>query len=154
SSSPGDTRGFGTAAQQQQRAILEAAVCKSLGHPNVVATYHHNIKQAGPKEGEAAADAGWALSLVQELCSATLQDALRLSMLHAQDSAQQPIMELVLSLLTDVARGMAYIHGKGIIHGDLTPGNVLLKQEASCPAGVAAKVSGKWRPTAQLTAST
>ena len=33
----------------------------------------------------------------------------------------------LMSLLIDVAQGMAYIHSKRICHGDLNPANVLLK---------------------------
>jgi serine/threonine protein kinase len=33
----------------------------------------------------------------------------------------------LMSLLIDIAQGMAYIHSKRICHGDLNPANVLLK---------------------------
>lgn len=33
-------------------------------------------------------------------------------------------MDLVLSVLLDIARGLQYIQSKGIIHGDLKPENV------------------------------
>jgi hypothetical protein len=32
-----------TAAQQKKRAVMEAAVCASIVHDNVVATYAHEI---------------------------------------------------------------------------------------------------------------
>ncbi len=52
-----------------------------------------------------------------------------------------PVQDLVLSILMDIARGMEYIHSKGIIHGDLSPGNVLLKQDKASPIGVVGKVT-------------
>lgn len=42
-------------------------------------------------------------------------------MLHRRgDNA--PNLDLILALLTDVARGLEYLHSKNIIHGDLKVG--------------------------------
>eukprot|EP00798_Chlamydomonas_sp_ICE-L_P031135 gene31135-6274_t len=36
---------------------------------------------------------------------------------------------------------MSYIHSKNIIHGDLSPGNVLIKQDTESPIGVVGKIT-------------
>jgi len=137
-------------AQPQQRAILEAAVCTSVMHPNVVITYHYDITSVTKGSGtkglngmtidDSCGTTDWKLYLVQEYCNASLQDALRNQLLH-NPSSLQPDLDLVLCILMDIARGMDYIHSKNIIHGDLTPGNVLLKQEQDSPIGVTGKIT-------------
>lgn len=137
-------------AHPQQRAILEAAVCTSVMHPNLVTTYHYDITPVNGGGAEARGLGGmtidqgrntdWKLYLVQEYCNASLQDALRNRLLHKPDT-KGPDMDLVLTVLMDIARGLVYIHGKNIIHGDLTPGNVLLKQDAASPIGVVGKIT-------------
>jgi serine/threonine protein kinase len=47
----------------------------------------------------------------------------------------------VLPLLHDIARGMEFIHGRNVIHGDLKPENVLLKASHHSAIGMVAKVS-------------
>ncbi|KAJ9519979.1 hypothetical protein QJQ45_014707 [Haematococcus lacustris] len=146
-----DSKVRGQRGAPQQRAILEAAVCTSVTHNNVVATYHYDITAVnkGGREtrgiggmtiddSQAATD--WKLYLVQEYCSASLQDALSNRLLH-NPTTLKPDMDLVLSILMDIARGMDYIHCNNIIHGDLTPGNVLLKQAAESPIGVVSKIT-------------
>eukprot|EP00955_Chlamydomonas_euryale_P084364 363954-Chlamydomonas_euryale.AAC.8 len=60
------------AQRVQQRAIMEAAVCTSVMHPNVVATYHYDLTPSGEVNGQACE---WKLYLVQvnggyrELCT-------------------------------------------------------------------------------------
>ncbi len=58
--------------------------------------------------------------------------------------AQQLLVILQRALLRtaqEVAKGMEYIHSKGIVHGDLKPGNVLLKTHKIDRRGYVAKVS-------------
>jgi serine/threonine protein kinase len=144
-------------AHPQQRAVLEAAVCTSVMHTNVVTTYHYDITPVnnvnaqvglGGMTIDQGANTDWKLYLVQEYCNASLQDALRNKLLVKQET-KTPDLDLILSVLMDIARGMIYIHSKNIIHGDLTPGNVLLKQEASSPIGVVGKITdfGVSRPS-------
>lgn len=60
----------GESQQARQRAIMEAGVCRSVVHPNVVSTYHYDIRKIQTDEGstglkvkQEAAD--WKLYLVQ-----------------------------------------------------------------------------------------
>lgn len=45
------------------------------------------------------------------------------------------VQGLVLSLLAQVAGGMAYLHGTGIVHGDLHAGRILLCMQQGADAG-------------------
>jgi serine/threonine protein kinase len=47
----------------------------------------------------------------------------------------------VITLLSDVAAGMNYLHLRNCVHGDLKPANVLLKKQQGAPFGHVAKVS-------------
>ena len=47
----------------------------------------------------------------------------------------------MLTAAADIASGMAFLHSRGIVHGDLTGGNVLLATDPSSPNGVVAKVA-------------
>jgi serine/threonine protein kinase len=49
----------------------------------------------------------------------------------------------ILQLATDVAAGMAHVHSRNVVHGDLTPANVLLKTSVSTVSGWVAKVGGE-----------
>ena len=52
----------------------------------------------------------------QELCHATLSDALWQELFHEHQS-YEPYLDRVLHILLDVAKGMAHIHEKNVIHG-------------------------------------
>ena len=92
-----------SSAAAKQRAILEAGVSCSVSHPNIVATYHYDIKamsysKSSPvednKEGGglqldySSSNHGrdWKLFLVQELCEASLEKAMEAGgLLHTLD---------------------------------------------------------------------
>lgn len=80
------------------------------------------------------------------LCSkGSLQDANQRGWLRPTSAlrSQEPVppnMAAVLATALDIAHGLAYMHSKGILHRDLTAGNVLLVDEPSDPRGFTAKV--------------
>lgn len=57
---------------------------------------------------------------------------------HLLDNVPDVSFSIKLSILEDVANGLAYLHSLNIVHGDLIPRNVLL---SSC---FKAKISDVW----------
>ena len=45
-----------------------------------------------------------------------------------------------MPLALGIARALAHLHSKRIVHGDLNPNNVLLKQDPAQPSGYGVKV--------------
>uniref|UniRef100_A0A383VBX5 Protein kinase domain-containing protein n=1 Tax=Tetradesmus obliquus TaxID=3088 RepID=A0A383VBX5_TETOB len=77
--------------------------------------------------------------LVLELCTGgTLKDAVSMGKLKAQGRLE---MAKLLCRLLDAATGMAYLHSKGVLHGDLKAGNVLLQATVHGTYGQVAKIS-------------
>eukprot|EP00775_Hariotina_reticulata_P005704 gene5704-5944_t len=77
--------------------------------------------------------------LVLELCTGgTLKDAV--SMGEIKVSSRLETAKL-LSRLLDAANGMTYLHSKGVLHGDLKAGNVLLYNTMHGAYGQVAKIS-------------
>jgi serine/threonine protein kinase len=54
-----------------------------------------------------------------------------------------PNVAAILATASQIADGMAYLHERGIIHGDLAGGNVLLTSDETSPHGFCAKVGGR-----------
>lgn len=65
--------------------------------------------------------------------SGTLQEAIDTRTFHTNKGLLEgtcPSMPAVLRMAEHVASGMAYLHGQGILHGDLCPRNVMLRRES------------------------
>ncbi|KAJ9519531.1 hypothetical protein QJQ45_000628 [Haematococcus lacustris] len=98
---------------QRQQVLMEAELNAGLAHPNLVATYAYRF---APVTTSSQGLADWALLMVCELCCFG-------SLLGVIDSGrlwdaqeQVPRMAQVITILGDVAQGMAYIHSRNIIH--------------------------------------
>ncbi|GFH10863.1 protein kinase domain-containing protein, partial [Haematococcus lacustris] len=109
---------------QRQQVLTEAELNAGLAHPNLVATYAYHF---APVTNSSQSVADWALLMVCELCCfGSLTDAIDGGRLwDAQE--QVPRLAQVLTILSDVAQGMAYVHSRNIIHrvADLGLGVVL-----------------------------
>jgi serine/threonine protein kinase len=141
------------------RGLFEAALSSALSHPNVVHTYQYAVRPIskampgtkvlgeGARRGSLDASAGakhlsevW---LISEFCNrGPLLTAIERGAFLTQPSAQygQPNLIAVLQTLQEVAAAMHYLHSHGIVHGDLTGGNVLLTSSDKDARGFSAKV--------------
>eukprot|EP00878_Enallax_costatus_P001012 GHUV01001146.1.p1 GENE.GHUV01001146.1~~GHUV01001146.1.p1 ORF type:complete len:510 (+),score=107.78 GHUV01001146.1:223-1530(+) len=81
--------------------------------------------QRGGEPGQEIRRAEVQVWIVLELCTGgTLKDAVTSGKLGLRNRIETGQL---LSRLLDTAKGMAYLHAKGIMHGDLKAGNVLLQ---------------------------
>ncbi|KAL6752544.1 hypothetical protein V8C86DRAFT_584686 [Haematococcus lacustris] len=156
-------------SKRQQRAMTEAAICRTMQHPNIVATYAYDLQvlhaasggngTLGSSQCSPAHPGGPGPSLspleplkhptefkvyiIQEFCDGgTLTAAVDGGMLEDMTADQpQPNMAHVLQLATDIAAGMAHVHSRNVVHGDLTPSNILLRAARSTLSGYVAKVA-------------
>ncbi|EFJ43051.1 hypothetical protein VOLCADRAFT_96825 [Volvox carteri f. nagariensis] len=88
--------------------------------------------------------------IVMELCDGgSLAAAVRRGEFHSRNGTLD--LPGVLAVLRDISRGMAYLHSRGILHGDLKAENVMLCKRPAPPAAAGAAVAAPAR--AQTSAS-
>jgi serine/threonine protein kinase len=141
------------------RGLFEAVLSSSLSHPNVVHTYQYAVRhiskpmpgtkvlgegaRRGSLDTSATAKHVSEVWLISEFCNrGPLLTAIERGAFLTQPSAQygQPNLIAVLQTLQEVAAAMHYLHSQGIVHGDLTGGNVLLTSSDKDARGFSAKV--------------
>ena len=93
------------------RGTSEVEMLSKVQHTNVVQMYGMWLD---PHKDRAAP------SIVMELCDESLNDFIRRFKGKIVPNEQK------LPILQDIARGMVYLHGQNIVHGDLRSSNVLL----------------------------
>ncbi|KAG2431199.1 hypothetical protein HXX76_009727 [Chlamydomonas incerta] len=167
-----DALAGGQQARQRHRAIIEAAISKSLHHPNVVTTYEaevvplavvplavgvgHTTDGQPERPAAAAGDDNsdsdvYKLLIIQEYCNVgSLSAALDAGVFGSIAEGGMGLL-CGLALALDIACGMRHIHRRNIIHGDLSAGNVLLSSRAGSewqePAVVAAEAAAELVPS-------
>jgi hypothetical protein len=104
-------------AEARAAFFAEARLAAGLRHPGVVAIYD--------------VDETTRALAMEYLAGGTLRDRLRVSGLAAGSGAPPPQHPIdareLLATATSLLAALAYVHGAGVIHGDLKPGNVLLR---------------------------
>eukprot|EP00747_Dinoflagellata_sp_TGD_P070055 gnl/TRDRNA2_/TRDRNA2_156415_c0_seq1.p1 gnl/TRDRNA2_/TRDRNA2_156415_c0~~gnl/TRDRNA2_/TRDRNA2_156415_c0_seq1.p1 ORF type:complete len:535 (-),score=73.84 gnl/TRDRNA2_/TRDRNA2_156415_c0_seq1:73-1632(-) len=114
---------------------FEGALSASLAHPNLVQTFKFSVRETKGQSQSADSLRMYEVWIVQEWCS--------LGTLHQRISKGKSLKDgyqEVIECCTEIASAFAYLHDRGIIHGDLTAGNVLLA-EKKCSKGYITKVS-------------
>jgi serine/threonine-protein kinase len=99
----------GTAVRRFRREARAAA--RLSGHPHVVTIY--DVSGGEPF----AAPAQRPFIVMEHLSGGTVADALRVGEVSRQDA---------LRWLEEAASGLDYAHGRGVVHRDIKPGNLLL----------------------------
>ncbi|KAK7680554.1 hypothetical protein QCA50_016335 [Cerrena zonata] len=106
------TRMFDESDRGQTKVLLACLRWRQLRHPNVVQLFGVDITNIGH-----------APTLVHPwMEKGNIRD-------HIKNLTVKPEPECLVSWVCDVARGMDYLHGMGIVHGDLRGNNVLLSDD-------------------------
>jgi serine/threonine protein kinase len=101
-----------TSLERANKALAEAHAIDKMRHPFLVASL-------GPPKVESLGDMGYSVSLTLEYCDGG--DLMTLV------QSSHPLGEgRVTELLAEVLTALEYIHGRGMAHRDIKPGNVLL----------------------------
>lgn len=107
-----------------QAAVVEALLARSMGHPHIVTTFAHGVGVEEQVEGGGASHQQvW---IVQEFCNrGSLFEAVDRGMLQLSGGTG-PDLRAVLATAQEIAGALTYLHAHDVLHGDLTPSNVLL----------------------------
>ncbi len=87
----------------------EAQVCALIKHENIVDIYDYTVKSDR-------------IFLVMEYVSGC-------SLTSVIQNTRKPPIDLVLAIILQTLRGLAFAHSKGVIHRDLKPSNILLAKD-------------------------
>mmetsp|Transcript_97277 Transcript_97277/g.245427 ORF Transcript_97277/g.245427 Transcript_97277/m.245427 type:complete len:893 (-) Transcript_97277:211-2889(-) len=116
---------------------VEAELSSLISHVNLVKTYQYctrTIRDPNVTAEDGSTRETTEMWIVQEWCDGgTLREYCK------QPKVEGAGLLEALEIGLEIGRGIAYLHDRNIIHGDLTPNNVMLQVQA-CRKGYACKV--------------
>ncbi|KAK9916182.1 hypothetical protein WJX75_009766 [Coccomyxa subellipsoidea] len=135
--------------QMQDGKPMEAALTEGLTHPAICRLYAHALRSHSRTSSDAWArennggrepDEIW---LLLEYCDkGSVQEAVDKGWFRMKPTIDaQPNMSVILSTAAEIADAMHFLHSKGVMHGDLTGGNVLLSSSTDNRHKFCAKVA-------------
>src|SRR5690349_21419230 len=105
-------------AESRGRFLREARTAARLSHPHIV-PIHRVGEVSSPPAGDGAASTSFVFFVMSYVEGETLGDRLR---------REGPLSPADASrILREVAWALAYAHGRGIVHRDIKPDNILLE---------------------------
>lgn len=134
------------AKKSNAQPLFEAQLSAALSHPCLVQTFKFSAveeEDKSPGSADCMRDSLW---IVLEWCDrGTLRNYCSVPRTSRQDLRE------VCEMFTEISSAGAYLHSRGIIHGDLTANNVLLKSNLSwkgygckvCDFGLARVLEGE-----------
>lgn len=105
------------------RALYEVTLLKQLNHPNLIRYNHVWLETSQWSPFGPAVPCAY---ILQEYCSGGNLE------MYVREKEKLSLAE-VISFITDILRGVAYLHDHQIIHRDLKPSNFLLKERLETP---------------------
>merc|ERR1712130_806000 len=114
---------------------LEVVLASQMLHPHIVQlfTFARSVpmnESTNSVKDVPQEDAAGTLTLVMEYCNAgSLMAAIHNGEYYNLSSSFErvPDLQAILATAIEIASGLAYMHSKGIVHGDLTAHNILLQ---------------------------
>jgi len=100
---------FGASASFMERFNLDLKVAAELDHPNIVRVLHFGVERVGAKD--------YPFVVTAQLPGGSLRGIL--------DRGRTITASQALMIGLDVCRGLAHAHSRGLVHGAITPSNIL-----------------------------
>lgn len=105
-----------------QAALVEALLARSLSHPHIVTTFTHGVSTEDLPFNDKVHQQVWIVS--EFMNRGSLLDAIDRGLLTLPSG--RPNLHAAVAAGIEMAGALSYLHSCEVIHGDLTPSNVLL----------------------------
>mmetsp|Transcript_8938 Transcript_8938/g.19085 ORF Transcript_8938/g.19085 Transcript_8938/m.19085 type:complete len:704 (-) Transcript_8938:2515-4626(-) len=126
---------------EQPEGNLEALLSGGVSHPNVVQTYRYctrPMSDARDTEDRKLVET-W---MIMEFCNkGSLSDAVDRGLFRMRHSLFDANFKCIISTAKEIASALCYLHGRGILHADLTGNNILLSASEKDERKFIAKVA-------------